>query len=223
MEFLILAISYKELGLCVAGVEYGVFPVHFVRLGHNYNQTNECHSLSTYEMKINDPNYQDEYYRIGDVINVDVRKMPNNGCQTENYELLKINEYVKTVNMEEIEEICDSLPLENNIFGCCKNLITPSNIHSITNSLFFCEVNNLEINKIFSWGKTKLKASFIYNGQKYYDFSVTDSAFCARPTTYGTEMISGSYHKAYILLSLPYNETAKKIGFYKYIAGIIIV
>ena len=123
MEFLILAISYKELGLCVAGVEYGVFPVHFVRLGHNYNETNECHSLSTYEMKINDPNYQDEYYRIGDVINVDVRKMPNNGCQTENYELLKINEYVKTVNMEEIEEICDSLPLENNIFGCCNNLL----------------------------------------------------------------------------------------------------
>lgn len=85
MEFLILAISYKYTGLCVAGIDLNT--LEFVRIGHTINNSNECAPIA-----LNELNFNGTLLKIRDVIDIDVKKMRVNGCQTENYTfIIKIN------------------------------------------------------------------------------------------------------------------------------------
>ena len=86
MKLLLLAISKKYGGLCVAGINYDTY--EYVRIGHAFN--NECRAIYPNELNINGRQCQ-----ILDVIEIDANKMPNNGCHIENYDLKKIKSYIK--------------------------------------------------------------------------------------------------------------------------------
>ena len=92
MRFLTLALSYKFGGLCVAGLDYDNFC--FVRLGRTAPTTSQCKPLNIQDLMINN-----QIIRIGDLIDVDVARMPIDGCQTENYQLIKINAFIKSLSI----------------------------------------------------------------------------------------------------------------------------
>ncbi|MDE7401119.1 MAG: hypothetical protein K2N17_03605 [Clostridia bacterium] len=214
MKFLVLAVSYKYGGLCVAGIDYDT--LNYVRLGHEVHNSSDCAALTVAEMTVNG-----KVLNIGDLIEVNVKKLLVNGCQTENYSLLNVVRKIKTLTIQEIKQVYRSIAHSQYIFNDSNKLISPNNINNVNVSIGFFKVNNLIITNM-GYNKTKLKASFTYNNNGYCDMTVTDCVFCAYPSAYGSNAKTGSFKDAYIMVTLPYDIWSQTNGFYKYVSGIII-
>lgn len=221
MRFLILAVSYKYGGLCVAGIN--INSLEYMRIGFS-TSSNECGAIpcEQFKCKIKNQEYQLE---ILDVIDIDVTKMQINGCQTENYNLISINKYIGTLNMEGLHTIYSRICKNQFIFANNREYVSADLIDSVGHSLQFVRVEKFtvipqsDIN-----GRPKLRAFFEYNGQTYSNVRVTDSTFCAYPKCYGDEQQTCIAQSAYIMVSLPYdNWSIENKKFYKYVAGIVLI
>lgn len=221
MELLLLAISYKNNGLCVAGIDYKTY--RYVRIGHANG--NECGPIRPDELVINGSQCQ-----IMDVISIDVKKMPVNGCQTENYDLIKINDYVKTITYAELIEIYNKINHPSFVFHNNYYKVYPKDIDNVKNSLELVRVSNL---KVFISKNYKSYdapyADFNYNQNKYDKLRVTDCVCNGFPFCYKRKLQEGdqfaylgNHKEAFVMVSLPYDEWSLNNGFFKYIAGIIL-
>ena len=221
MKLLLLAISKKYGGLCVAGIDYDT--LKYVRIGHRNGK--ECGPLQPFELNID--GYQ---CQILDVINVDVSKMDNNGCQVENYNLIRINSFVKRIKYFEIDKFYHSLKHYDFVFLNNRYTLLPYEINYVNYSLCLVKVKDLNIYMSPNSRQHDAPyASFIYNGHKYYGLSVTDSLVCAFPrpyTLYENGKLKnahlGKHQEAYIMVSLPYDEWSIEKGFFKYVSGVIV-
>lgn len=209
MKFLILAISYKYTGLCVAGIDLNT--LEFVRIGHTKKNSNECAPITLNELIFNGT-----LLKIGDVIDIDVEKMCNNGCQTENYELININNYLNELTIEQIEKLYLKISKPMYIFHDNNYKITYNIVKNMDYSLLFCKVSNFSTYKCDG----KLKSKFNYNGRNYTDISVTDCVTAGYPTNFGSG-VSHENENAFLMISIPFDEWSKGNGFFKFVSGII--
>ena len=227
MNLLLLAISKKYGGLCVAGIDYDT--LKYIRIGHANNlDSPECGPIQPHELNINGRQCQ-----ILDVINIDVKKMVKNGCQIENYNLIRINYYVKRVKKSEISEIYKKIKRYNYVFYNTRKKLYLDEIKNVKRSLCFIKVKDLSIERRQNGKQMPAPyASFTYNERRYNDLSVTDALVCAYPNPYcktdlnGTKLYAhlGNHSKAYIMVSLPYDKwSLDNNGFFKYVSGVIIV
>ena len=220
MKLLILAVSYKNGGLCVAGVNLD--DLQYVRIG--YPKENECAAIPPYKFKKKTANGETQL-KVLDVLDVDVEKMDNNGCQSENYWLKKVNSYGGVLSLSDIDLIYSKIEKKDFIFSNNFDWVNNDDICSINNSLQFVKVNNFTVSTYMDIkGNLKLKASFYYNEKYYNNIRVTDSVFSAYPKCYGNNQKTCNQQKAYIMVSLPYDKWSIEHGrFYKYVAGIILI
>lgn len=209
MEFLILAISYKYTGLCVAGIDLNT--LEFVRIGHTINNSNECAPIA-----LNELNFNGTLLKIRDVIDIDVKKMRVNGCQTENYELININNYLNELTIEQIENLYLKISKPMYIFHDDNYKIAYNIANNLNYSLLFCKVSNFNTYKL----NNKLKCEFNYNGNYYSNISVTDCFTTGYPSIFGNG-VSYDCDDVYVLVSLPSDEWSKNNGSFKYVSGII--
>jgi len=164
-------------------------------------------------------------FNILDVIDIDVIKMVNNGCQTENYHLININEYIGTATVDDIKMIYGNLTEEELIFLNHYDYVSADQIDKIGGSLQLAKVDNFTVSKYTNInGNQRLCASFQYKGRQYNNIRVTDSVFCAYPNCYGNSPKTCIREQAYIMISLPYDNWSIDFGkFYKYVSGIILI
>lgn len=218
MKFLILAVSYKYGGLCVAGLNLDT--LEYVRIGKG----DECAAIPSRAFKCKTERGEIQL-KVLDVIDISAVKLINNGCQTENYQLKNINGYIERLAISNIDEIYRRL--KKNAFVFLNNLysVDINCINNINYSLQFVKVDNFTVSSyINTEGNAKLWASFKYNGNTYNGIRVTDSSFCAYPTCYGNVQKTCVNQKAYIMVSLPYDKWSIDFGkFYKYVSGIILI
>ena len=212
MKFLILAVSYKYSGLCVAGLDLDT--LEYVRIG--YPKGDECDSIPSWEFKCRHLSGERQL-NILDIIDIDVIKMVNNGCQTENYWLKNINGYIGKFTIEELEEIYGKVTKNNFIYLNRLEYVDINHIDKVSHSLQLAKVDNFTVSPHTNMeGKLKLLASFEYNGKMYSNLRVTDSFFCAYPKCYGKLPRTCGNRKAYIMVSLPYDKWSIDFGkFYK--------
>lgn len=220
MKFLILAVSYKYGGLCVAGLNLET--LEYVRIG--YSNGDECTAIPAWKFRCQTVDGEIQL-NVLDVIDIDVVKMANNGCQTENYYLKNINSYDGTIPIDEIDSIYKNLEKASYIFLNNFDHVDIEHIKNIDYSLQFVKVENFTVTPYTDIkGNQKLQATFNYNGRKYYNIRVTDSVFSAYPSCYGAMQKVCSLQNAYIMVSLPYDDWSIDFGkFYKYVSGIIII
>lgn len=211
MKFLILAISYKNSGLCVAGIEIGTNK--YVRIGVGPT----CEPIPASALKING-----YLLKISDIIQIDVKKAKIMNCQTENYELIKIISKVGTASRYEIKRIYDSLPQSDIIFYGRENKFDEQYVKYSKDSLRFIYATNIRIHSYINMnGNERLKIDFCYLGHEYKDYYLTDSVCCAYPYEFGRSMIVGNFKSAYLMLST--NAEAFNNCFYKYVSGVFFV
>lgn len=220
MRFLILAVSYKYSGLCVAGLDLDT--LEYVRIG--YPKGDECDSIPSWEFKCRHLSGERQL-NILDIIDIDVIKMVNNGCQTENYRLINIKEYLGTATVDDINMIYGNLIKEEFIFLNHYGYVGVDEIDEVGCSLRFVKVDDFTVSKYTNMkGNQRLCASFQYNGKQYKKVRVTDAVFCAYPNCYGNSPKTCIQEQAYIMVSLPYDNWSIDFGrFYKYVSGIILI
>ena len=213
MEFLVLAVSYKFDGLCIAGIDFNT--KEYVRIVHSID--GESYSIDNNEIFI-----KDDVIAICDVVDVDVEKLPKDGCHSEDYNLLHINKIVKTVELSEIDDIYSKMEHKNYIFKNNYYKLKPSDGNTYGKSLIFCKVSKFTIEYVLSSkGKPKAVANFIYNNMYYSNMTVTDMVACGYP--FGTKKKIVNDANAYIMVSLPNDGWAKDYGYFKYVSGIILI
>lgn len=220
MKFLVLAVSYKKGGLCVAGLN--LVTLEYVRIG--YPSGNECAAIPAWKFRCQTIDGEIQL-NVLDIIDIDVVKMVNNGCQTENYWLKNINRYEGAITKDGINEVYRNLEKDMFIFSNNFDHVDIEHIDNIDCSLQFVKVNNFTVTPYVDMkGNQKLQATFNYNGRKYYNIRVTDSVFSAYPSCYGDKQQLCSQKDAYIMVSLPYDKWSLDFGkFYKYVSGIVLI
>lgn len=220
MKFLILAVSYKYGGLCVAGLNLDT--LEYVRIG--YSNGDECTAIPAWKFRCQTVDGEIQL-NVLDVIDIDVVKMANNGCQTENYYLKNINNYDGSLAISDIDTIYRNLQKNSCIFLNNFDHVDIECINNLNCSLQFVKVENFTITPYIDMkGNQKLQATFNYNGRKYNNIRVIDSVFSAYPSCYGHAQKVCSQQNAYIMVSLPYDDWSIDFGkFYKYVSGIILI
>lgn len=220
MKFLILAVSYKPGGLCVAGLNLD--SLEYVRIG--YSKGDECAAIPAWKFRRQTVDGEIQL-NVLDVIDIDVVKMAHNGCQTENYYLKNINNYDGTFTIADIDAIYRKLEKKTCIFLNNSDYVDIEHINNLDCSLQFVKVENFTVTQYSNINDNqRLRAAFNYNGMKYDNIRVTDSVFRAYPSCYGDAQKVCSRQNAYIMVSLPYNGWSIDFGkFYKCVSGIIII
>ena len=213
MQLLILAESYKFDGLCIAGIDYNT--KEYVRIGHKHDE--ECGSINKNEIFLN----ENEYVGLLDVVDVTVEKMNPNGCHTEDYNLISFNKKIKSIDLNELEEIYSSMSHKNFIFLNNYYKLKPEEGNTYDKSLVLCKVSKFEIEYVLANGKSKAVANFIYNNRYYSNMTVTDIIACGYPFKTGKKTVSGA--NAFIMVSLPNDDWPKEHGYFKYVSGIILI
>lgn len=222
MELLLLAISHKHGGLCVAGIDLST--LEYVRLCHfnpNNNQTNFCDPILVSDLNIN--GHQCD---IMDVIDVTVKKMSNNGCQTENFDLISVNAYLGVYTLQQLNDLYSNLKHNSFIFLNPSYKLSNNQVLGLNYSLELFGVSDLNIYLIENAkGHNVPVADFYYNGTKYYSIRITDSNIYGYPNPYGNNSNAylGKFNSAYVLVSLPNDQwSLSHDAYFKYIAGVIL-
>lgn len=222
MKLLLLAISKKYGGLCVAGINYET--LEYVRIGHACG--NDCKAINPNELNVGGHQCQ-----ILDVIDIDANKMPVNGCHIENYDLKRIKSYIKTIDINELDSIYNDIRHPRYAFYDNNYKIRPADIIEVNKSLLLLKVTDLNIYMATNGKQHDAPyAAFNYNNIRYIGLSVTDSLVCAYPHPYilyderGIKFNAhlGRHKVAYIMVSLPYDEWSLNNGFFKYVSGVIV-
>ncbi len=215
MRFFVLAVSYKYRGFCVAGINFDT--LEYVRLGRHVSASCDCAPLSSTDITVNG-----QVLSVGDLIEADAKKLPVNGCQTENYELIRIVGMIKKLSADEIANVYCNIYHPDFVFKDTSRYLAPIEMSDVNTSIGFFKVQGLIIHNQVSNGKNRLKANFRYNGQTYRDIVVTDCRICGYPSQFGSFPVTGTFREAYITVTLPNDEWAEENGFYKYVSGVII-
>lgn len=214
MRFFVIAVSYKHGGICVAGINYDTF--EYVRLGKAVLGSCDCNPLNIFDITING-----QVLSVGDLIEVEAVRLPVNGCQTENYKLIRIVRKIKKLSINEIDNIYCQMVHPEYVFKDINSYISVKDIFDVKVSIGFYKVQGLIIHNQLYNGKNKIKANFRYNNQSYRDISVTDCRICGYPAQFGNTPLTGTYRDAYIAVTLPNDRWAKENGFYKYVSGVM--
>lgn len=215
MQVVILALSYKNSGICLAGLNLDTY--EFVRLGHDYNGI--CTAMNTSEMYIGE-----HLLKLLDVVDVEATKMPYDGCQTENYSFVKFNTFLYSMTYLDLNEIYKEIPKHR--FAMVNNSykVSSDNMRNVNYSLGLFKVKNL---KVFlspnAYGNLRPQSSFDYNGHRYLGLSTTDANISGYPYIYAPCKAPCEAKEAFIVISFPpksdsYTETG---GYFKYVSGII--
>ena len=214
MEMLVLAVSVKNLGLCIAGLDMET--KEYVRIGHG----NKCESLYNDEAVVDGTPIT-----VGDVIDVDVKKLPVFISQTENYELIgKIKKIVRKAPYDELKKIVSSKYKSDDrsyslIMGNRFKTINSDYIDGYNYSIRSYVVRNVNIYYV----NNAKKASFFYDGVEYEGIAVTDSVLRGEPAMYGNG-IEGTLAEAVITVTISINPFQAsgddKARFYKYLSGL---
>lgn len=223
MRFLILAVSYKHGGLCVAGLDHDTFK--FVRIGKARVGTPNCLPLSQSDIIFNN-----RALRICDLVDIDVVKMPTVGCQTENYELKKINRFIKRATLDELAWIYARIPHTDFVFFNGDGTFSGDYQKDLNYSIGFFKVDRLTawVNNNVN-GIPKYKVKFIYSGNIHNGLYLTDCAMCDYPHDLygGNPIVSGDERfktigEAYIMVTLPATPWEMDNNYYKYVSGVIV-
>lgn len=222
MRFLILAISYKHGGLCVAGLDYD--SLRFVRIGKGYVTKPDCLPLSVIDMRVGE-----RTLRVMDLIEIDVIKLPTVGPQCENYRLIKINRFVKTLSLREIDAVYNKIIRTESIFLNGNKIITASEATGLESSIGFFKVSDFRLGvTVNETGTPKYRSWFTYNNVRYSNLSTTDCAVCGYPPSlYGLAPLVGKdspikrLGDVYITVTLPPEPWTGDNCYYKYVSGII--
>lgn len=199
-DIVILTKSSKHGKYCVAGIDFETG--NWIRLVSNDKDSDGA--LSEKDMLINDG-----ICKPLDLVRVEILKSVPKGCQTENHLIVSGKRWIKldTLSLDEVLEL--HKPKESsNIFGNTMPYI--SGIDRMSHSLFLAEVTNLEIHQYEYDGRTKTRASFVYNNRNYVDMRVTDPDYYSLPDCV--------FDRAYIVFSIPNQDFDGK--YYKFMAKI---
>lgn len=199
-EFVILTLSYKNGGYCVAGID---------------RETNKWIRLVSGD-DITHNEISDKYL-IGlcalDVIEVELLKRLPCLCQTENY---LIDERVLPFKKGKISlcGIAEFISYGTNIFGNTKAYLSESEISKTPISLAAFIVQDIQFDFKFNdiKGKYSYKCSFTYCNQYYSDISLTDPEY--RHLSYNAKTLP----HAVVIISLPCIPYKGK--YYKFVAKI---
>lgn len=204
-RIVIMTMSSKINGLCVAGIDYDTG--EWIRLVSRNNVDGEGAVLRS------DIQYEDgTEANIFDIIELDLLPVPSN-AQNENYEYDDYYFWNK-IGTSSLDYVLNSniLSTSTYIFG---NINKSLNEHELTGeSLMLAKIDNLKIHVKFSYDKIKHKASFTYNGNYYDDISISDVYIKNNYRNVGTYIIRGS-HYAVFSLTGKFEQTGK---YYKMLA-----
>ena len=164
-SIVIMTMSSKINGLCVAGIDYETG--EWIRLVSRNNIDGEGAVLRS------DIKYEDgTEANIFDIIELDLYPVPSNS-QNENYEY-DDRYFWSKVGTSSLTDILNRFGMCNSTYifeNSCKFL----DENELTgDSLMFVKIDNLKISVEFSFGKLRHKASFMYNGNYYHDISISD-------------------------------------------------
>lgn len=216
MEIVILALSYKKGGICLAGLKLDT--LEFVRIGHGSG--NVCKPMCVAEMRVNN-----HLLQIMDIVDVEATKLSDDGCQTENYSFIRFVDYLGELKFSELDAIYKKIPKQKFIFKNNYRKVLPEHIKEVNNSLGLFKVSNLKVvRKENSRGLLSPYSSFDYNNYRYSDLSTTDARISGFPREYGVGIDYLEKESAYILVSLPPKSDpyTSENGYFKYVSGIII-
>jgi hypothetical protein len=200
IDLVILTKSAKKKGYCVAGIDLNTHD--WVRL---ISSNDECDgALSDSEMR----SRGGYTFQPLDVVRVTISEQAPIGCQTENYIVAYGYPWqsLGKMNFQDVLRIC-SVVKSQYIFGNKYKYITSETINAFNRSLLLTEVTDLHI---FKNEMNKQKCNFRYNGNNYYELSVTD------PDYY--KYTDCEIKRAYIVVSLPHTDYEGK--YYKFVAKI---
>ncbi|MBQ7784820.1 MAG: hypothetical protein IJ381_01540 [Clostridia bacterium] len=205
-ELIVLTCSAKYGGYCVAGIE--TQSGQFCRL----ISTDESRhgALNANHLCVNARNRIELLDRIL-VRNAEHLPGP---IQNENY-LVESRMPLQFIAKESIDTAMRIHPPENreSVFLGNSHLMRDG-VDSIGHSLELLYVTQLRIYSLISWGKTKTKADFVYNGKRYQGFSVTDQRYFDQK---GSGIM---IDEACVVFSIADDEWARENGYYKYLAAI---
>lgn len=188
-DFVILTISSKHGGYCVAGLdaETGVW----ARLVSSDEKTHGA--LSRKDIRYKDGSF----CKPCDRVSINIKGPFPTANQPENV-LVETRQYWEKRGRYRIEEILSLHAPEDHtyLFGNTKTYITESEIADIRHSLALVRVMGLTIHQTTNiFGSPKTKASFQYKGNRYF-ISVTDPVCYTIPD-------QTRFNEAMIVLSLP--------------------
>ncbi|STO01062.1 Uncharacterised protein [[Eubacterium] infirmum] len=199
---LILTMSSKYHGYCVAGID--IDNGKWVRLVSNDKKSHGALSRRDiiYENKTK--------CKPLDVVKVPIIKDMPLKYQPENV-LINCGTFWKKIETIDINELIEYHEPEKHdfIFGGTCPYIKEWELQYVEHSLVLVEVDNLNI---YHPSYRKTKAKFTYNGNKYYNISVTD------PEYYDSKTYK--FKKAILVVSLPNIPFPHDNNYYKFIAKI---
>lgn len=208
MKIVILTLSYKKGGKCIAGIDLNSHK--WARLVTDDEESNgtvpddylHCSDGSDIELL--------------DVINAPTKGACQDEFQPENV-FLDVDRPFEKLGRMSLDQVLEIHPLEKEdpIFGNYFGNIRKDLARGFGYSLILVEVSNLVIKTAKNnAGKNKRKADFIYQGKKYTDISMTDPNYinCEDGTCYKRA-------KLVISMGRPYGEGR---NCYKFIAAIFV-
>ncbi len=208
-EILILTLSDKYKGSCVAGIDLET--CDFIRLidnsqpGHNSIPWDKLYCEAGAKIK------------LLDIVQVNRLKKVPTAVHPENYSITKESTFKikKSHNFNCINNIFKDCPKfnKNEILGNRSHVIY--NVDSVTHSLEIVPFEEGELYAVKnSYGVVKTKFDFTYDNVRYNKFSVTD------PEEYLNEREVVIYESGYAVISIPDDEWSRERGFYKFVATI---
>lgn len=206
-RIIVLTKSAKHNGYCVAGIDFN--SKRWVRLVTE--EENNTGALSK-----DDVSYNSEGIQIVplDVIDVETSDYYGTNNQVENCLLQsKITKPVSRLTINGLVNNIVSPQKEEFIFKNTREYLTEKENENINQSLLFVEVEELVIE---SNEYEKAKASFMYNGRYYENFSITDKKIYKEVVKFNK---SFCFKKAYIVVSLPAFAMPEN-RYYKFIAQV---
>ncbi|MDY6291559.1 MAG: hypothetical protein SPL86_08750 [Succiniclasticum sp.] len=170
MKFLILTKSAKIGNLCVAGID--------IETGNKVRLVTASHfglhgALTDNDMKCEDGSYAE----LLDVVEVQTLGNEGNAYQPENEIIDRRYAFKKIGRVASIIEVIQHFGTDglSSIFGNFGYYVMEDTIEDVGYSLVLLRVSDLQIETgSNSEGKTKTKASFVYQGRRYKKMSVTD-------------------------------------------------
>lgn len=210
-QICLLTKSYKQNGYCVAGID--IESREWIRLVSSIDPSSD--RISKSYLEINEKSID-----CFDIIEVDTLANIPTECQTENW-LIRETDPPKYVGTVSKDELFNYLKLDTPDYFIVNNggYLTEKEVFRLDRSLFAFEVCNLTVQieeyDYFGDRKFKNKCSFVYNGIKYTDISLTDPV-------YRDINNNGTFIKRAVLIaSLPCIPFERTGYYHKFIAKII--
>lgn len=201
-EVVILTMSSKNHGYCVAGID--LQNGEWIRL---VSDDVDTHGALSKE----DVRYSDGVCcKPLDVVRVAIDQYTPIKHQPENA-LIDSTKYLEKIGTIDIESVLEIHPAEYHdvLLGNKYAYITEAGIYKVSESLILVKVSDLTINHPSEWST---KASFTYRGIQYSNIAVTDPEYYTAPNNHHV-------NKAILVMSLPdspqndkyYNKFVAKI------------